>query len=67
MPCNALCIGDALEHRPRHWHVGLVGYGDVGRISAVRAATWFVDLRGRRRSEEVREGAETVREIGLTP
>ena len=52
---------------PRHWHVGLVGFGEVGRISAVCAATWFVDLRGRRRSEEVREGAETVREIGLTP
>jgi len=49
----------------RHWHVGLVGYGEVGRILAVRAATLFVDLRGRRRSEEVREGAETVREIGL--
>ena len=73
---------------PSSWQVGLVGYGEVGRILAedLRAANIAVrafDLKlhqptglplrahsrqhGRRRSEELREVAITVADIGLTP
>ncbi len=58
---------------PKRWNVGLIGYGEVGRILAedlckqnVRVMAYDLE-HGRRRSEEVREVAETVREAGLTP
>jgi Domain of unknown function (DUF1932) len=56
------------------WRVGLVGYGEVGRILAedlreqgVAVAAYDLKLDGRRRAEEVREVAATVRDIGLEP